>query len=53
MKKLMPLEIGMVLAFGTVSVAFPQPEAPKKEKEKKAPKKGDKGKGSTQKKEGK
>ena len=54
MKKLMPLMIGMVLALGSISVAFTQQEPPKKEKEKKkTPKKGDKGKGDTQKKEGK
>jgi hypothetical protein len=47
----MPVFIGLVLAFGTVGAAFTQ-DTPKKE-EKKAPKKKDKGKGSTERKEGK
>jgi hypothetical protein len=50
----MSLMIGMALALGAVGATFAQEkkEEPKKT-EKKAPKKGDKGKGSTQRKEGK
>ena len=52
MKKLIPLMIGLSLAFGTVAVTFAQ-ETPKKEDTKKAgKKKGGKKKEETPKKDG-